>query len=67
MTLEHELDFRVDPAMGRSRNPVLRKYLEMVQDVIVLVLSAFLLTLSMVLRYSGVRKIGVPTNGPYEN
>jgi uncharacterized membrane protein (DUF373 family) len=36
MTAEHELGYRPEPALMRSRNPTLRKYLEMVQDVIVL-------------------------------
>jgi uncharacterized membrane protein (DUF373 family) len=36
MTVEGELDCRAGPAMVRSRNPTLRKYLELVQDVIVL-------------------------------
>jgi uncharacterized membrane protein (DUF373 family) len=33
MTAEHKLDYR---AMMRSRNPKLRRYLELVQDIIVL-------------------------------
>jgi uncharacterized membrane protein (DUF373 family) len=36
MTGEHKLDYRGKPAMMRNRNPTLRKYLESVQDVIVL-------------------------------
>jgi len=36
MTVEQELDYRAAPAKGRNRNPTLRKYLELVQDVIVL-------------------------------
>jgi len=42
MTLEEELNYHADPAMTRSRNPTLRKYLELVQDVIVLGLCAAL-------------------------
>jgi uncharacterized membrane protein (DUF373 family) len=36
MTFEDELEYGAEPAIMRSRNPRLRKYLEMVQDVIVL-------------------------------
>jgi uncharacterized membrane protein (DUF373 family) len=42
MTLEEELNYHAEPAMTRSRNPTLRKYLELVQDVIVLGLCAAL-------------------------
>jgi uncharacterized membrane protein (DUF373 family) len=42
MTAEQELDYRVEPATRHSRNPTLRKYLELVQDVIVLGLCAAL-------------------------
>src|SRR5882672_1450748 len=42
MTLEEELNYHAEPAMTRSRNPTLRKYLELVQDVIVLGLRAAL-------------------------
>ena len=42
MTLEEELNYHAGPAMTRSRNPTLRKYLELVQDVIVLGLCAAL-------------------------
>src|SRR6185503_6810728 len=42
MTAEQELDYRVEPGTRHSRNPTLRKYLELVQDVIVLGLCAAL-------------------------
>jgi uncharacterized membrane protein (DUF373 family) len=42
MTAEQELDYRVEPWTRHSRNPTLRKYLELVQDVIVLGLCAAL-------------------------
>jgi len=42
MTIEHELNYRARPAVVRTRNPTLRKYLEFVQDVIVLGLCAAL-------------------------
>ena len=42
MTAERELDYRVMSATRTSRNPTLRKYLEVVQDVIVLGLCAAL-------------------------
>src|SRR5882762_1528556 len=42
MTVEEELDYRVESGMTRSRNPTLRKYLELVQDIIVLGLCAAL-------------------------
>jgi uncharacterized membrane protein (DUF373 family) len=42
MTAERELDYRVVSATRTSRNPTLRKYLEVVQDVIVLGLCAAL-------------------------
>jgi uncharacterized membrane protein (DUF373 family) len=42
MTAEEELDHRVEPALRHSRNPALRKYLELVQDIIVLGLCAAL-------------------------
>jgi uncharacterized membrane protein (DUF373 family) len=42
MTLDEELNYHAEPAMTRSRNPTLRKYLELVQDVIVLGLCAAL-------------------------
>ena len=42
MTAEHELGYRAEPEMMRGRNPTLRKYLELVQDVIVLGLCAAL-------------------------
>src|SRR6266850_6906954 len=35
MTFEEELNNRAKPAVSRSRNPTLRKYLESVQDLIV--------------------------------
>jgi len=37
-----ELDYRAEPAADRSRNPTLRKYLELVQDIIVLGVCAAL-------------------------
>ena len=42
MTAEQELDYRVEPGTRHSRNPTLRRYLELVQDVIVLGLCAAL-------------------------
>ena len=42
MTVEQELEYRAKPAMRHNRNPTLRKYLEFVQDVIVLGLCAAL-------------------------
>lgn len=42
MTAEQKLDYRVEPGTRHSRNPTLRKYLELVQDVIVLGLCAAL-------------------------
>lgn len=42
MTTEQELNYLVEPATRESRNPTLRKYLERVQDIIVLGLSAAL-------------------------
>jgi len=42
MTAEQGLNYLVDPATRQSRNPTLRKYLERVQDVIVLGLCAAL-------------------------
>jgi uncharacterized membrane protein (DUF373 family) len=42
MTAEQELDYRVEPGTRHRRNPTLRKYLELVQDVIVLGLCAAL-------------------------
>src|SRR3979490_2812288 len=42
MTLEEELGYRADPVMARSRNPTLRRYLELVQDFIVLGVCAAL-------------------------
>jgi uncharacterized membrane protein (DUF373 family) len=42
MTAEQELDYRVEPGTRHSRNPTLRKYLERVQDIIVLGLCAAL-------------------------
>ena len=42
MTLEEELNYYAEPAPPRSRNPTLRRYLELVQDVIVLGLCAAL-------------------------
>ncbi len=42
MTAEQELDYRVEPGTSHSRNPTLRKYLELVQDIIVLGLCAAL-------------------------
>lgn len=42
MTAEQELDYRVEPGTRHNRNPTLRRYLELVQDVIVLGLCAAL-------------------------
>jgi uncharacterized membrane protein (DUF373 family) len=42
MTIEHELDYQPRAGGTRSRNPTLRKYLELVQDIIVLGLCAAL-------------------------
>jgi uncharacterized membrane protein (DUF373 family) len=42
MTAEQGLDYRVEPGTRHSRNPTLRRYLELVQDVIVLGLCAAL-------------------------
>lgn len=42
MTAEQELDHRVQSTTRHRRNPTLRKYLELVQDVIVLGLCAAL-------------------------
>jgi uncharacterized membrane protein (DUF373 family) len=42
MVAEHELNYRAEPAAVRSRNPTLRKYLELVQDIIVLGVCAAL-------------------------
>ena len=42
MTAEQELNYLVEPATRQSRNPTLRKYLERVQDIIVLGLCAAL-------------------------
>ena len=42
MTVEDKLNYHADPVLLRSRNPTLRKYLELVQDVIVLGLCAAL-------------------------
>ena len=42
MTSEHELDYQPRAAGTRSRNPTLRKYLELFQDIIVLGLCAAL-------------------------
>jgi uncharacterized membrane protein (DUF373 family) len=42
MTAEGEFNYRVGPAVRQSRNPTLRKYLELVQDAIVLGLCAAL-------------------------
>jgi uncharacterized membrane protein (DUF373 family) len=36
MTFEEELNYRAEPALTHSRNLKLRKYLELVQDIIVL-------------------------------
>ncbi len=42
MVAENELKYRAEPAAVRSRNPALRKYLELVQDIIVLGVCAAL-------------------------
>lgn len=42
MAIEQELNHHAEPAVIRSRNPTLRKYLEFVQDIIVLGLCAAL-------------------------
>ena len=42
MVAQHELNYRTGPAADRSRNPTLRKYLELVQDIIVLGVCAAL-------------------------
>src|SRR3982074_1789514 len=42
MTAEQGLNYLVEPATRQSRNPTLRKYLEFVQDIIVLGLCAAL-------------------------
>src|SRR5882762_8054808 len=42
MTIEHELDYQPRAGGTRSRNPTLRKYLELVQDIIVLGVCASL-------------------------
>src|SRR5258705_12012074 len=49
MTIEHELDYQPRAGGTRSRNPTLRKYLELVQDSIVLGLCAALFA-SMLLK-----------------
>ena len=36
MMVDHKLDYRAELAIVRSRNPTLRKYLEFIQDIIVL-------------------------------
>ena len=48
MTIEHELGYRAQPGIVQSRNPTLRKYLELVQDFIVLGLCAALFVAMLV-------------------
>jgi uncharacterized membrane protein (DUF373 family) len=42
MTAEQELGYRAGAGMRQSRSPILRKYLELIQDIIVLGLCAAL-------------------------
>src|SRR6267143_7309235 len=42
MIVEHTLNYRAEPAIVQSRYPTLRKYLEFIQDIIVLGLCAAL-------------------------
>jgi uncharacterized membrane protein (DUF373 family) len=42
MTVEQELGYRAGSGMAQGRSPILRKYLELIQDIIVLGLCAAL-------------------------